>query len=194
MPERDDEASSQARSSDIESRQPDPRVGKYRPDPAQPATPMRTLRGFWGDSDRPGYRRLYLSASLDSYAEFQISDVLDAVDIPPDQTPFPGEQATRVTLRRDASVDITHSRPAGAIDPFDLDVRFGPRPIGLNWQNMSGPRLAGATPGDVTCETGNTDSTCYNMGTCCGMPSCVVYSCDCPPNAGWSVDQPCAWR
>ncbi len=137
MPEPDDETSSEARSSDIESRQPDPRVGKYRPDPAQPATPMRSLQGFWGDSDRPGFRRLYFSASLDSYAEFRVADVLDAAEIPPDRSPFPGEQATRVTLRRDAPVDITHSRPAGAVDAFDLDIRVGSRKATHSLPNLS---------------------------------------------------------
>jgi hypothetical protein len=146
------------------------------------------LRGLWGNSDRPGFRRLYFSSSLESYAEFRVEDVIEVVDIPPEQSPFIGERATRVTLRRDAPLDITHSRPAGAIDPFDLDIRFGRRifsaelPMG---DSMVEPCPLGATPGDVLCENSRTCGTCYGQNTCAGMGTCVDYTCEdtcgCPP-------------
>ena len=53
---------------------------------------------------RPGWRGLYFTAELDYYAEFRAEDVIAYADIPADQPPFLGEQATRVTLRRDAQV------------------------------------------------------------------------------------------
>ena len=84
-----------------------------------------------GDSDRPGFRRLYFSAELDSYAEFRTDDVLSMADIPPDRPPLLGEPATRVTLRRDAPVDFTRTQRARPLDEFDLDVRLS-RGVGVS--------------------------------------------------------------
>jgi hypothetical protein len=187
MSEPNDAISGQEVPGDVESRQQDPRVGKFRPDPSRPAPPVRTLRGFWGDSDRPGFRRLYFSASLDSYAEFQVTDVVEAVDIPPEQAPFPDERATRVTLPRDAQVEITHTRRAGAIDPFDLDIRFGYPKVSaeLPVNSVLEPCLLGATPGDVLCDGSQTCGTCYGQNTCYPNGTCAVYSCvDCPEALG----------
>jgi len=78
----------------------DPLVERLRPDPGQPPAATKTLEGALGDSDRSGCRRLYFTAELDSYAEFRSDDVISAATIPPDQPPFLGEPATRVTLRR----------------------------------------------------------------------------------------------
>ena len=193
MSEPDDTTSGDAPPSDVESRRPDPRVEMLRPDPSLPATPVRTLRGLWGHSDRPGFRRLYFSMSLDSYAEFRVADVLEAVDIPPEQAPFLGEHATRVTLERNAQVDITHSRPAGAIDPFDLDIRFGHRKVSAELLNLSVPEpcLLGATPGDVLCEGSHTCGTCFGQVTCFGQATCLDQTCDCPTDACPSRLQPC---
>jgi hypothetical protein len=155
---------------------------------------MRTLRGFWSGSDRPGFRRLYFSRSLDSYAEFRVEDVVEAVDIPPEQPPFLGERATRVTLPRDARVDITHSRPAGAIDPFDLDIRFGYRIVSAEAPNLSQlePCLECGTPGDVTCDTSQTCDTCFGDHTCHGVGSCLDDTClNCPTDACPSQVEPC---
>ena len=102
----------------------DPLVGRLRPDPAQPPVAARTLDGLLGDSDRAGFRRLYFTAELDHYAEFRSEDVVAFADIPPDQPPFLGEPATRVTVRRDAPVDFTRTRHARPLDEFDLDVRL----------------------------------------------------------------------
>jgi len=104
----------------------DPLVGRLRPDPSEPPEPTKTLEGALGDSDRPGFRRLYFAPELDSYAEFRGDDVLSVADIPPDQPPFLGEPATRVTLRRDAAVDFTRTQQGRALDEFDLDVRLAP--------------------------------------------------------------------
>ena len=104
----------------------DPRVERLRPDPSQPTPHHRTMVGFWGDSDRAGRKRLYLTTALDSYAEFRAEDVLATVDVPEDQPPFVGERATRVELRADADVEFTRSLRLDEIDEFDLDIRFGP--------------------------------------------------------------------
>ena len=110
-------------------RKQDPRVERLRPDPAQPSQRSRALAGFWGDSDRDGYRRLYLANDLSSYAEFPVEDVLGTFDIPPDQSPFFGEQATRVELREGADIVLTQIRRVTEVDEFDLDIRFGPRTV-----------------------------------------------------------------
>jgi hypothetical protein len=109
---------------DAADRPQDPLVARLRPDPSQPPEPTRTLEGVLGDSDRPGFRRLYVTPELDQYAEFRTDDVISVADIPPDQPPFLGEPATRVTLRRDAPVDFTRSHRARPLDEFDLDVRL----------------------------------------------------------------------
>lgn len=106
----------------------DPLVERLRPDPGQPPESARIIEGLLGDSDRPGLRRLYFTTELDYYAEFRNEDVLSVADIAPDQAPFLGEQATRVTLRRDATVDFTHTRRSRPLDEFDLDIRLAARP------------------------------------------------------------------
>jgi hypothetical protein len=49
-------------SGDAAKRPQDPFVGRVRPDPAQPPTPVVELVGLLGDSDRPGFRRLYFGS------------------------------------------------------------------------------------------------------------------------------------
>ena len=122
-----------AEKKDASGKGQDPRVEQLRPDPSQPPPRGRSLSGLWGNSDRAGFQRLYLSSALDSYAEFRVEDVLATTDIPAEQAPFLGEQSTRVELRHEAPVDFTVSRRVGDIDEFDLDVRFGtgaPRAFG----------------------------------------------------------------
>ena len=93
--------------SDIAGRPADPFVIARVPNPAD--TPIRTLTlsGLLGDSDREGRRRLYFNTRLDYYAEFLNDDVIAVEDIAADQPPFVGLDATRVTLKRDAKVDMT---------------------------------------------------------------------------------------
>jgi hypothetical protein len=145
----------------------DPIVDRLKPDPTQPAAPTLTLMGFFGDSDRPGFRRLYFTQDLDYYAEFRVEDVLQTARIPEEQPPFLGEQATRVSLRRDAAIDYTWTRNARPLDEFDLDVRFGRRPAFAEEPLMPLP----ATPGDVGCDVvtpGTCMDTCQTCPTNCG--------------------------
>ncbi len=99
-------------------------VSRRRPDPSRPPEPAAALSGFLGDSDRAGFRRLYFSQSLDYYCEFRVEDVLHMAEIPADEAPFRGEQATRIELKQDATVEYTRTGTVGAVDEFDLDVRF----------------------------------------------------------------------
>jgi hypothetical protein len=102
----------------------DPFVEKMRPNPSEPPEQVRILEGLLGDSDREGFKRLYFTRELDSYAEFRAEDVVFSEPIPQDQPPFLGEQATRVGLRRDATVEFTRVRRPKPVDEFDLDVRL----------------------------------------------------------------------
>ena len=103
----------------------DPFVERRKQGLSQPPEPVRVLAGLLGDSDREGYRRLYFSRQLDSYAEFRIEDVVDRELIPANQAPFPGLDASRVSIRRDAPVWYTRVRTPRPVDEFDLDIRLG---------------------------------------------------------------------
>jgi len=180
---------------DPEERPQDPTVEQLRPDPSQPPQRAQTLNGLWGDSDRPGFRRLYFSTTLSSYAEFRTEDVLTAVEIPPQQPPFLGVQATRVTLRHGTAVDITQSRRIQARDEFDLDVRLRSQALffndggGTDGFNVC---LAPATPGDVACDAaGVTPGTCVN--TCETCPTnCGPFTCPCDTHSPTVCGVTCA--
>jgi hypothetical protein len=102
----------------------DPFVERLRPDPSQAPERVRILEGLLGDSDREGYKRLYFTRGLDSYAEFRAEDVVYSESIPPDQSPFLGQQATRVGIRWDATLEFTRARAPRPVDEFDLDIRL----------------------------------------------------------------------
>jgi hypothetical protein len=186
MPDEDEQAPQSA------DRPQDPIVENFRPDPAQVPTAVLRMTGFLGDSDRPGRRRLYFTRELDYYVEFHADDVLDMTTVARQEEPFRGEEATQVSLRRDAAVDFTRTRTARALDEFDLDVRFGqPRSVacipGLTDSRKDGceePTAAGCvTPQSCvqTCETcptncGSCYETCHadtNCGSC--QPYCGGY-------------------
>jgi hypothetical protein len=108
----------------------DPYVERRRPDPSQPPEAVRTLEGLLGDSDREGYKRLYFNRELDHYAEFRGEDVAFRESIPSEQAPLVGYEATRVGIRRDATIEHTRVRTPRPVDEFDLDVRLA-APRGL---------------------------------------------------------------
>jgi hypothetical protein len=158
--------------SEAASRPQDPLVERRRPDPAQPPEPAVSMVGFLGDSDRPDYRRLYLTRDLDYYAEFRVDDVIDLEPIPQEQPPFPGEQATRLSLRREATIDYTRVRPARLLDEFDVDVRLGRRRRVFDRRRgfYVEPKLSDDTRCDSVCDTWCHINTC--MGTCPGDQTC----------------------
>jgi hypothetical protein len=120
-----------------------PFVGRLKPDPSQPAQRVIDLVGLAGDSDRTGYQRLYLTTKLDYYAEFLVQDVVYSETVPADQSPFPGLEAARVSVRRDATINYTWARSPQPVDEFDLDVRLGaaaaavPSPEGVTFVGCS---------------------------------------------------------
>jgi hypothetical protein len=164
----------------------DPYVERLRPDPSEPPQRVIVHSGLLGNSDRPGYHRLYFNRALNHYAEFKTEDVVYTEPIPPEQPPFLGEQATRVTLKRDATIDYTRSRRARPLDEFDLDVRLG-RSLRMaraadEDEFTEGPRCE---PPDIEPAT---DFTC--MGKCvpetsptwCGLPgSTCLEVCEATP-------------
>jgi hypothetical protein len=122
----DDDGLDEGRSPDIGAREQDPRVAVGRPTPDDSARPGKTFVGFLGDSPRPGYRRLYFDPALTRFAEFAAGDVIDHSPIPPDQPPFPGEQATRVTFRPGAPMELGQSLTTDDLDLEPLPpVPFG---------------------------------------------------------------------
>jgi hypothetical protein len=159
----------------------DPFVERMRPDPSEPPEQVRVLEGLLGDSDREGYKRLYFTRELDSYAEFRQDDVVFAEPIPPDQPPFLGDQATRVGIRRDAPVEFTRVRAPKPVDEFDLDIRLGA---------LGGPRaipgffetLEAECPGPTrdTCRTicGGCGGDTFQITICRGRTCIDVNTCD----------------
>jgi hypothetical protein len=137
--------------------------------PARRSGPVRTitLSGLLGDSDRPGYRRLYFNKQLDYYAEFAMADVLSVATIGRDQPPFVGLEATRATLRREATVRFTQVESAVPLDTFDLDLRLGP----------SHPAVESLVAGTLSCHCHT--NTCVSCETCETCPPCNTdLSCD----------------
>ncbi|WP_146607246.1 hypothetical protein [Spongiactinospora gelatinilytica] len=121
------------------------------------------MTGFLGDSDRPDHRRLYFTRALDYYAEFSTGDVIDMTTVARDEEPFRGEEATQVSLRRDAMVEFTRTRTGRPLDEFDLDVRFG--------RSRSGQCIPGLTDTrDHDCQepTAAGGGDCVTPGTCAG--------------------------
>src|SRR4051812_10892185 len=103
----------------------DPHVERLRPDPTAPPHRVLTLVGLLGDSERPGYKRLYFSAALDYYAEIRTEDILHRGSIDPAHPPFIGLDSTRLTVKRSAQIDYVRSALADAFDDFDIDIQIG---------------------------------------------------------------------
>src|SRR5215213_6842077 len=132
----------------------DPYVERMRPDPSEPPERVRVLEGLLGDSDREGYKRLYFTRELDYYAEFRAEDVGFSEPIPSDQPPFLGQQATRVGIRRDATIEYTQVRTPRPVDEFDLDIRLGqlaPRAGLLPAETWEAECPGGQTGFGITC-------------------------------------------
>lgn len=186
MPQDDNEATPVNRI----DRPQDSFVGKLRPDPVQPPTPTVAMQGFLGDSDRPGFRRLYFSRALDHYAEFREGDVVDAAPIEADQAPFVGDEATRVLLRDDASVDYTHTRKATPVDEFDIDIRFGGRTASdrsglVAHTNCDAADCPYTHQGTCTCYTQCGQDTCHTCHTACQQWTCETCYSNCETCPAW---------
>jgi hypothetical protein len=163
-----------AEGTDAASRPQDPYVASRRPDPAQPSQPTARMVGFLGDSDRPGFRRLYFTRDLDYYAEFRADEVIQVESIPAEQPPFPGDEATRLTLRRDATVEYTRVRTPHSIDEFDADVRLGRRFVMFDRRRGGFVERKPETEPYTWCH----EFTCY--GSCPGDGTCETCIPPCP--------------
>jgi hypothetical protein len=145
-----------------------PYVERLRPDPASPPPQTLMIAGLPGNSDRPGFERLYFTRELNYYAEFRTDDVLFREVIASDTPPFVGLDVTRIALRRDATVSFTHERQHVPVDQFDLEVRLGQVGIGapsaapIRTGLTCFPDGGGCT--DVTCGPTECVHTC--VGTC----------------------------
>jgi hypothetical protein len=142
------------------------------------------LAGFLGDSDREGFRRLYFTRDLDYYAEFRAEDVVELEEIPADKHPFIGEQASRVSLRRDATVEYTRTRTARPVDEFDLDVRLGRRRAYRRYADAYWPQTVYAVTGDcytcaTECQTACPDACHTRIGPSCEF-GCLPYTVEDP--------------
>ena len=157
-----------------------PYVERLKPDPSQPARRVIDLTGLAGNSDRPGYQRLYLTTRLDYYAEFLTSDMVHTEAVPADRSPFPGHEATRVSVSRDATIHYVWARSPRPVDEFDLDVRLGPpAAVAAAPQIIRSPIGGTACTCDGTCETCLGQATCR---TCAGDATCPHTQCNtCPP-------------
>jgi hypothetical protein len=184
-----------------------PLVGRLKPDASQPAQQVIELSGLPGDSDRAGHQRLYLTAKLDYYAEFLVEDIVYSEAVPADQSPVAGQEATKVGVRRDATVNYTWVRSPRPVDEFDLDVRLGgpgaagvilPVPyISASYCGVCGPtRFGTCTCGTCEgCGTNNTQcgqatcaNTCNTCNTQCGQGTCNT----CNTQCGQATCQTCA--
>ena len=159
-----------------------PLVETLRPDPSQPAKKTVVLIGLPGKSDRPGYQRLYLTTKLNYYAEFLVSGILNSETIRADKSPFPGHEATQVTVARDANIQYIKGISPQPVDEFDLDVRLGARAAAA----VPFAELTQLNTCPVTCNTCFTQCACTvltqcNQDTCVGtcQTQCNQKSCDC---------------
>jgi hypothetical protein len=151
-----------------------PLVEQLKPDPTQPAKRVLELVGLPGNSDRSGYQRLYLSTKLDYYAEFLDSDIVSTDTVPASDSPFPGYQATTVSIGRDATIQYVRVRSPQPVDEFDLDLRLG-------------APTAPAAPVLISPANGCTDA-CRTVATCprtqcggtCPHTQCQTCPATCP--------------
>jgi len=173
----------------------DPYVERLKPDPTQPARRVVELVGLPGNSDRPGYQRLYLTTKLDYYAEFLTTDMVHSAAVVADQSPFPGHEATRVSVSRDATIHYIWARSPQPVDEFDLDVRLGPPAAAA-----AAPPIIRSPPGGTpcTCDGGTCDTcagqaTCHTCATCftqCQQATCAGQTC--PNTQCQTCQQTCA--
>ena len=143
-----------------------PLVERLKPDPSQPAKRVTVLTGLPGKSDRSGYQRLYLTTKLDYYAEFLTSAIVNTEVVAPDQSPFPGHEATRVSIAREATIQYIRERSPQPVDEFDLDIR------------LAAPSAAQAHPARFISPVNGCTDTCHTAcGTCAGEATCPITNC-----------------
>jgi hypothetical protein len=190
-----------------------PLVDRLKPDPVQVARKVVTLVGLPGKSDRAGYQRLYLTPKLNYYAEFQISDMVHTETVPADQSPISGQEATKVTIERDATIHYIWVSTAQSIDEFDLDVRLGAQgavpavraalphtrdftPCETCFESCGGSCVTCNTCGGNTCGGNTCANTCANTcNTCatqCNQQTCAFTCSTCFTQCNQDTCNTCA--
>jgi hypothetical protein len=114
-----------------ESLTEDPLVATLIPDPAKGPPNTILLRGYLGRGSAARVWRLYLTASLDEYAEIQEDDILHRVA-------FPDDQGTAIWVRRTAPIQYVRVQMQEV--PADLvsEAWAVPRPWSTQRRVMSG--------------------------------------------------------
>ena len=149
-----------------DGRPQDPFVDKVRPDPSLPPQPTRALAGLLGDSDRPGFRRIYFTRELDNYAEFRAEDMMSSRRSPRKSLRSwdSMQRASHLgVMRRSISARNYLPHP---VDQFKLDIQLNrvaiPAAAGTGWLCYSGgPCSVYCSTKDVaTCEERHTCDTC----------------------------------
>jgi hypothetical protein len=156
----------------------DPHVDRLRPDPSSPPAEVVILEGLAGNSDRDGWARVYLSTSLNYYAEIRREDIVYSEPIPPEQPPMKGLKCTRVGVKKDAVIEYTRATRARVLDEFDLDIRLGMR-AALQAQcvgTQEGTTCAAECPGGGT-GINQTCLTCVSCGDTCQITICRGATC-----------------
>ena len=186
-----------------EARQ-DPLVERLRPDPSKPAQEVTVFVGLRGCGEQEDRCRLYFTRELDYCVEFALEDVVYEEPVPRDQAPLVGLEATRVALKRGASVEYRRTRTAEPVDEFDLDIRLGPsgsqgRPpraagtIGVTCQTFCGactweaecPGPTGDCGTEVSCICGETHQITLCRGnTCVDVNTCLTCETQCNTQCG----------
>jgi hypothetical protein len=130
-----------------------PLVSEMRSSPTSPPVDVIELTGFPGDSDRPGYQRLYLTPTLNYCAEFAVVDMLYSTTVPRDSSPLPGYEVVVATIRRETAVDyIWTSFDGRRPNEFDLDVRLESRAFGANVRQFERSDVPQETCWGASCE------------------------------------------
>ena len=140
-------------------------------------SPPRTLTGFLAESNRPGFRRLYLTADRDYHAEFRTEAIVDVALVPAAEAPFVGLEAVRVTLESEGpegeGVEYTRTPSSEPEDEYDLDVESTEK-------SADAPHIEKFTDscerGCLPPETQDTCDTLCDQATC--RETCSGHTCD----------------
>jgi hypothetical protein len=113
-----------------------------------------------------------LTGKLDYYAEFLISAMAHSATVPAEQSPIAGQEATSVSLPRDAAIQYIWATSVQPMDEFDLDVRLGTPGSAMAAVGIA-TRVATCFPDNSGCGTCNgTCDTCHPQRTCVTCDTC----------------------
>jgi hypothetical protein len=151
-------------------------ISKLVSDPANVSEPPEVLRGFVGDSDEPGYSRIYCGHGLDAYADVRDEDILHYE---------PSTDGSEHTLWAKAGAQVKYGQRGG---PKSAASGFIDGPL---LSDYSGGGTGGGGPIGVTGWLGCGQAT-HLIGCTgyqgCGQPQTMGLGCPgtstCPPPSG----------